>query len=191
MENLKGVLPVAELAEEGDRRPVTVAGMITALRRIYTKKGQPMCFMRLEDLTGEVEVIIFSDLYERHQHELSEDRVILLSGQTDHKEEEMVKIIAKDITFLPHEPRQCCIRIDEERPLRELIDLRDLLLSCHGGMPVYLFFNRNGKLLLTGQNYWVREDENLYDKIEELFGPGCVSISAAGEKFPGLGSAGF
>jgi len=191
MENLNCVLPVAELAEGGDRRPVTVAGMVTALRRIYTKKGQPMCFMRLEDLTGEVEVIIFSDLYEQHQHELKEDRVILVSGQTDHKEEEMVKIIAKDITFLPHEPRQCCIRIDEARPLRELNDLRDLLLSYHGGMPVYLFFNRNGKLLLTGQNYWVREDENLCDKIEELFGPGCVSISAAGGQFPGLDSQGL
>ncbi|MEW5921651.1 MAG: DNA polymerase III subunit alpha [Bacillota bacterium] len=181
IENLKGVLPVGELVEAGDRRSVTVAGMINSLRRIYTKKGQPMCFMQLEDLTGEVEVIIFSDLYERHQNELQEDRVILLSGQTDLKEEESVKIIAREITFLPQEPRQFCIRIDEERPLRELVDLRELLVSYHGAVPVYLYLNRSGKLVLTGQECWVKEDEELCWKIEELLGPGCVRISAAGD----------
>ena len=183
IENLKRVIPVAELTEAGDRRPVTIAGMISSLRQIYTKKGQPMCFMQVEDLTGEVEVIVFSDLFERHQNRLQEDKVILLSGNTDLKEEEAVKIIAREISFLPQEPRQFFIRIDEELSLQELIDLRELLVSYHGQVPVYLYFNKGDKLVLTGQECWVREDDQLLQRIEKLLGPGCVRASAAGSSF--------
>lgn len=181
IENLQGTTSVGELVEAGDRRLVSVAGMISSLRRIYTKKGQPMCFMQLEDLTGEVEVIIFSDLYEKHQQELQEDRVILLSGQTDLKEEEAVKIIAREITFLPQEPIQYCICLDEDRPPGELVDLRELLAANQGTIPVYLYLNNSGKLVLTGQKYWVNEDAGLRSRIEGLLGAGCVRISAAGD----------
>ncbi len=181
MDNLQGVIPVGELSEVGDRRPVAVAGMIGSLRRIYTKKGQPMCFLQLEDLTGEVEVIIFSDLFEKYQNELQEDRVIILHGQTDYKEEESVKIIAREITFLPREPRQYCIRIDEDIPLRELVNLRELLQAYQGTVPVYLHLFPSGKLVLAGQKYWVAESEALCREIEELLGPGSVQVSAAGE----------
>ncbi len=180
MDSLKGVTPVAELAESGDRRPVSVAGMISSLRQIYTKKGQPMCFMQVEDLTGEVETIVFSDLFERHQNALQEDKVILLSGQTDLKEEESVKIIARDISFLPQEPRQVFIRIAENCSFQELVDLRELLVAYHGQVPVYLNFCRDGKMVLTGQECWVREDEELYQRIEALLGSGCIRVSATG-----------
>ena len=178
--SLKGVIPVGELGEAGDRRPVAVAGMISSLRQIYTKKGQPMCFMQVEDLTGEVEVVVFSDLYERHQNELQEDKVILLKGHTDLKEEEAVKIIARELSFLPQEPRQFVIRIDQEQSLQELIDLRELLASYRGQVPVYLYFNRDGRLILTGQECWVREDDQLTQRIEKLLGSDCVRVSDAG-----------
>ena len=144
-----------------------------------------MTFLLVEDLTGEVEVVVFSDLYEKHQEDLQVDRVVLLKGQTDYKEEGEVKIICREVTIFPAEPRQLFIRIDAERPLAEMVALKDILTAYHGGNPVYLYFEEQARLLLTGQACWVKGDEEqLSKRVEELLGPGCLKIqelTAAGQ----------
>ncbi len=176
LDNINRVVPLGELPDVGDRRQVSIAGMISSLRKIYTKRGQPMCFLKIEDLTGEVEVIAFNDIYERYQEEIEEDRVVILKGQTDSKEDDEVKILCKEITFLPKEAKQLLIKICGEKPLGDMVALRDILTDFQGGMPVYLYFEDRGKLLLAGQNCWVREDGSLYERIERLLGQDCLKI---------------
>ena len=105
LDNLRGVVPLAELRDLGERRDVSIAGMISSVRSIYTKKGRPMSFLKVEDFTGEVEVIVFSDLHERYQSDLQEDRVVLIKGYTDFKEEEEVRSSPKRSLFPL--PRPC------------------------------------------------------------------------------------
>src|SRR5690606_35420236 len=121
-----------ELSEAGDRRRVSIAGMITSLKIIYTKKGLPMCFMVVEDLTGEVEIVVFSDLYEKYQNEFQEDRIVLVNGETDFKEEEEVKLIGNEIVFLPQEPGQLLLKIRGERSRGDMETLKDILTSFPG-----------------------------------------------------------
>lgn len=177
LDNLKGIIPVGELSEAGDRRLVSIAGMITSLKIIYTKKGLPMCFMVVEDLTGEVEIVVFSDLYEKYQNEFQEDRIVLVNGETDFKEEEEVKLIGKEIVFLPQEPGQLLLKIRGERSRGDMETLKDILTSFPGGTPVFLYFEEGKKLLLTGQECWVSQnDPELFRSLENLLGPDCLKI---------------
>ncbi len=177
LENLHGIVPIGELAEVGDRRNVSIVGMICSQRVIYTKKGRPMSFLRVEDLTGEVEVVIFSDIFEKYQAELQLDRVILLQGQTDYKEEGEVKIICREVVFFPAEPRQLFIRINEDITRAEMVALKDLLGSHQGSTPVYLYFEKYARLLLVGQECWVKEEgEPFLNSLKGLLGPDCYKI---------------
>lgn len=177
LENLQGITPVGELMEVGDRRNVSIVGMITAQRVIYTKKGRPMSFLQVEDLSGEVEVVIFSDIYEKYQNELQVDRVVLLQGQTDYKEEGEVKMICREATFFPAEPRQLFVRVKAETSLAETVALKDLLSAHQGSTPVYLYFEKYDRLLLAGQECWVKEEEKaLFERLEKLLGPDCLKI---------------
>jgi DNA polymerase-3 subunit alpha len=177
LENLRGVVPLAELGELGERREVSIAGMISSVRAIYTKKGRPMSFLKVEDFTGEVEVVVFSDIHERCQSDLQEDRVVLIKGSTDFKEEEEVKIISKEITFFPAEAMQLMIRIHKDISIGEMLALKKILTSFSGSIPVYLYFEKNGKMLLTGQEFWVNDAEDeLFRSIENLFGSDCLKI---------------
>lgn len=177
LENLRGIVPLAELREIGERRDVSVAGMISSLRVIYTKKGRPMSFLRVEDFTGEVEVIVFSDNHEQYQNDLQEDRVVLIKGYTDFKEEEEVKIISREITFFPAEAMQLMIRIRNDISIAEMVSMKDILAKFSGSTPVYLYFENNGKILLTGQECWVNENEDeLFRRIENILGPDCLKI---------------
>ncbi len=78
-----------------DGQHMVVAGMVAGKRTIITKKNsRMMAFVQLEDLYGVVEVVVFPDVYEKYGDALNGDRVIVVSGSLDFKEEEEPKILA-------------------------------------------------------------------------------------------------
>ncbi len=73
---------VQSLQDRSDGDRCTVGGIVTALRRTSTKKGDPMAFLTLEDLTGSVEVVLFPTLFGQIDKELvAVDRMVLLRGK--------------------------------------------------------------------------------------------------------------
>ncbi|MFQ5859168.1 MAG: LAGLIDADG family homing endonuclease, partial [Anaerolineae bacterium] len=62
---------------------VTLAGMVRSVRRITTRKGDPMAFAQIEDLQGSVEVTIFPRTWEQTREIWEEDNLIILQGKVD------------------------------------------------------------------------------------------------------------
>ena len=77
-------------------RKVIVGGLISSVKKIITKKGQPMLFMKLEDLTGKTEVVIFPNLLERNPTALQENKIVFVAGRVDDRNGE-IKIVADDV----------------------------------------------------------------------------------------------
>ncbi|MEE9543616.1 MAG: DNA polymerase III subunit alpha, partial [Thermodesulfobacteriota bacterium] len=85
-----------------DRRSneiVSVGGVVSECKIIITKKGKRMAFVRIEDLHGSVETVVFSDLFNKSIELLELDKLIVISGRVD-RGDEAVKIIADKITLL-------------------------------------------------------------------------------------------
>ncbi|MBR0319681.1 MAG: DNA polymerase III subunit alpha, partial [Clostridia bacterium] len=83
------------LAEDGRR--VSMGGIIVEAHGKATRKGELMGFMTLEDLTGQVECLIFPRTYEKIGHEMQQDTVVLCSGRLSVREEEAPKLIVDTI----------------------------------------------------------------------------------------------
>jgi DNA polymerase-3 subunit alpha len=84
-----------------DNEFVSYGGMISSKTVKYTRNGgKAMAFLTVEDMYGSVEVIVFSQLYEKFSSRLSEDAVIIVSGKASVREDEDIKIVANDINFL-------------------------------------------------------------------------------------------
>jgi DNA polymerase-3 subunit alpha len=60
---------------------VTLAGMINYVRRIVTKKGEPMAFAQIEDLQGTVELVIFPRIWEQTQELWQPERILVVRGR--------------------------------------------------------------------------------------------------------------
>ncbi|NLY39711.1 MAG: DNA polymerase III subunit alpha [Firmicutes bacterium] len=176
MNQMSSLTECATLKEVGDNRKVTVGGIVTAARSLYTKKGKPMAFITLEDLTGSVEVIVFSDLYEKQTALFQEDSLLIIKGRTDIKEEEEPKIIAESATPLPREPKQLLLKLGDRRDLALLARLKQILLEEAGPMPVCLYFAREKKLILLPEKYWVRDDPECRRRLELLLGEDAVKL---------------
>ena len=88
---------LAELPQKKDGDCVTVGGMIAECKRIRTKKGDPMMFATLDDLEGQVEMLVFNSAYAANADKVDVDAIVIVRGRVDHKEAGEVKLIAQDV----------------------------------------------------------------------------------------------
>jgi DNA polymerase-3 subunit alpha len=91
------------LQEEEDQQTVVVGGIITSVKKSLTKNGDTMALIALEDTKGAVEVRIWPNTYEKRKEIIEEDKVVLVKGRLDQRDEgQQPQIIADDI-FPPEE----------------------------------------------------------------------------------------
>ncbi|MDH4227391.1 MAG: DNA polymerase III subunit alpha [Deltaproteobacteria bacterium] len=146
------------LMDKSSGDDVSVAGIVTSMRETTTKKGSRMGFARVEDISGAVEVVIFSDLYAKCKELVSSDEPVVVSGKlekeaaranaanngaVDTVEAEEYKIIARDIVSIDdakdRKPKKTHIKASVA-VLNEaaLPSLRKVLESRPGKSPVFL-----------------------------------------------------
>jgi len=88
---------LAELGGKRDGEWVTVGGMIAEAKRIRTKKGEPMLFATLDDLEAQVEMLVFNSAYAANSEKVDVDKVVIVRGRVDHKEQGETKLVAQDV----------------------------------------------------------------------------------------------
>ena len=76
-------VPVNTLRPEHDNKSVTIGGAIIASREITTKSGQKMAFVKLEDQSGELEVVLFPNAYQQTVGLWELDKVVLIRGKVN------------------------------------------------------------------------------------------------------------
>lgn len=179
LKHMPTLMTVLDLAELSDNTEVTVCGMVNSMKTIITKKGKPMGFVTLEDLTGSLEVVVFSEIYERHRPHLEPDSVILIKGTVNSREEEDKKVICRSIIPLPKEPKQLFLRVDRGAELSKLFELKEILCREPGSIPVYLFFPHTRKIMLTEEKFWVSEKEESLMELQSLLGAENVNLKTS------------
>ncbi|MFZ2126591.1 MAG: DNA polymerase III subunit alpha [Candidatus Microsaccharimonas sp.] len=95
-------IPIAEVTKDADSKLLTVGGLISSIRSIITKSGTKMAFIKLEDKTGETEIIVFPNLYEQLGARLLQDVVIRSKGKVTARDRDGnmtsdIKMIADEI----------------------------------------------------------------------------------------------
>ncbi len=94
---------VAELPQKNGVGLVAVGGIIMDIRIIYTKKkNEPMAFVKLEDMSGTAEVVVFPRTYKENLAALVKDNAVLVEGKAEEKDGEM-KVLAEKVTVLDAE----------------------------------------------------------------------------------------
>lgn len=109
-----------------------MGGILTEVKGKATKKGAYMGFITLEDLTGQIECLVFPKVYERYQGMMAVDDLVVLHGRLSIREEEAPKLLVEKLIPLeawhPEEsapprpwgraPRAPCRRRSATRPKR-------------------------------------------------------------------------
>ena len=76
---------------------VKYAGIITSIKKKYTKNNKIMAFVTIEDLYGQAEIIVFENAYMKSGTSLIEENIVLVEGRLSIREDEETKIVANNI----------------------------------------------------------------------------------------------
>ena len=85
------------ISEYQDNQSVKYAGIITSVKKKYTKTNKLMAFVTVEDLYGPTEIICFENCYQNCSNILVEDNIVLVDGRLSVREDDDTKIVAREI----------------------------------------------------------------------------------------------
>jgi DNA polymerase-3 subunit alpha len=170
---------LADVERRRDGEVVVVAGIVGAVKQLTTKKGEPMVFLRLDDVTGSAEVVVFNSVYAAARELCVADRILVVKGRVDHKQEGETKMIAMEVSAFEAaiERREVRLRVDARRAPAGLIrELAALVKDFPGEAPVYVeAVTSNGpKLLQLGPSYRVQPVPDFFAEAKALLGEAAV-----------------
>src|SRR5438128_2228772 len=133
--------PLGDVERRRDGEVVVVGGIVGAVKQLTTKKGEPMVFLRLDDVTGSAEVVVFNSVYAAARELCVADRILVVKGRVDHKQEGETKLIALEVAAFEAvgERREVRLRLDARKAPAGLIrELATLVKDFPGEVPVYV-----------------------------------------------------
>jgi DNA polymerase-3 subunit alpha len=169
-------------------KDVMVGGIVNAFKQITTKKGEPMGFITFEDLTGFIEVVVFSDLYRRCEPLLKSDHPLLIKGKLsiDIDNENNNKIIANEILPLekacelinPDVHIKCLIN---KINLQEIEKIKNILANNPGKSKVFfhlLIPDKDETVIRFGESFQAGASQLFINEIESVVGKNSVSLNS-------------
>ena len=99
--NINSIQLSGEDLEQGmelkDGQFVKYVGIVTSIKKKYTKNNTIMAFVTIEDLYGTAEIIVFDSVYSKASNILIEESIVLVEGRISIREDEASTIVARDI----------------------------------------------------------------------------------------------
>lgn len=137
---------------------VKIAGVVTEVRIVITKNtASEMAFVKMEDGTGILELVVFPKLFKFTRDHWVEYKPLLVSGRIDSRDETPALIVETLDTqeSLMQKPRDLFIRIPEASTAENLKKLKNILLANPGTYPVTLVFEgKNQRIKLPLRIAW-------------------------------------
>jgi len=81
--------PIEIMRDAATGRQLRIGGVITKIKKILTKKGEPMLFVNVEDMSGTTEVVVFPRVLENYPTAFKENAIVLLDGTVSERNGEM------------------------------------------------------------------------------------------------------
>ncbi len=202
----RAATPLAQLSSDLAGQTLKVAGVITAIKRIITKNNETMLFVKLEDTTDSLEILVFPRLLKLKPYLWQEDKIIIAQGRLSDKENE-VKLLcesAEEITIdnvravlekfdqtssfsnynraaqvssAVQSLDTVCINLPSLVDLKLTDELKAILGSCPGSYRVYLVVPNRDSIQKIETNFLVNYTEELKERIEKISGLNSVRLA--------------
>ena len=174
-------MPISQISDDGvgHDQVVSVGGLITQVQRKVSRQGTAWAIVTVEDLEGAIDVMFFAKYYEQHSMSLVEDRIVVIRGRVDKREEE-VKMMAldlsmPDISAAPTGP--LIISMETARCTAPVVDrIKEILRSHPGKREVHLKLDDGKKsmVLKIGDELRVTASPSLSADLKTILGPDCL-----------------
>jgi DNA polymerase III subunit alpha len=184
---------IADLSSKPDGSWVTVGGIVAACKKIRTKSGSQMMFATLDDVEGQVEMLVFKADQNENAAVIEPDAVVLVRGRLDHKERGETKLVVQEAERFEPDPEEIAKASSAANapaaPLRLKIDaaswtpglleeLKAVFEHHKGDADVHLAVTPDDgepTKLVLGDPYRVRNSSGLRAELGHVLGPDSLA----------------
>ena len=160
-----------------DGKKVVIGGLVTAKNVRRTKTDKLMANITLEDLYGNIEVLVWPQTFEKYGRYLEEDSRVFLWGRVQAKEEQDAELICDEVKSFDEMPRQLWLQFMTEEDYRQKEEkLRELIHDSDGRDSVVIYLKQDRKKMVLGPGQRVSADPGLQEKLGREFGEENVKI---------------
>ena len=160
-----------------DNKMVKIAGIITAVKKKYTKNNKIMAFVTIEDLYGSLEMVVFDSAYSRFSNLLYDENIILVNARVSVRSDQDLSIVVNSVAELENEKDKY---IDIE--VYKLSDSKKALLrkwivenrKNDGDVEIFVLNGENQEHLSCGK---VFINNNSFNKFKEIVDENYYKIS--------------
>ncbi|MFA4888339.1 MAG: DNA polymerase III subunit alpha [Candidatus Omnitrophota bacterium] len=169
------------IPQHKDEDEIKIVGLIAKIKQTTTRaKQEKMAILKLEDLEGVVEALVFPRAFQKVSRYIQPSTVVLVKGTLNLKED-TPKILVNDMLPFAEVYKMITGLHLNLSGVREntFESLKELLLSAHGSIPIYLHLDTPTKSkiqLVVGDNLFVSPSEKLIQDIEDLLGEEHLSL---------------
>jgi DNA polymerase-3 subunit alpha len=183
---------LAELGNRADGSWVTVGGIVVECKKIRTKSGTQMMFATLDDVEGQVEMLVFKADQAESAAVIAPDAIVVVRGRLDHKDRGETKLVVQEaerfepdseevaratrIASAPSEPLM--LHIDVSRVNPGLVEELKAVFEHHKGeADVHLVMQTSDgpRRLRFGSEYRVRPSSGLRAELGHMLGPDALA----------------
>jgi len=167
-------------------KTISVAGLLVGIKKMMTKQGKRMAVLTMEDRTGQVEMMMFSKLYDEISARLEKNQVYIIRGKVEEDRfNQHVRLAIESMEHLDHKrsalAKRIVIFLRNELDLEKILsDLPSLAQSFAGGhCPLTVAYqNQNAKAKLElGEKWRVHPKNALLAQLKQLYGEDCVKVA--------------
>ncbi|WP_019276454.1 DNA polymerase III subunit alpha [Vibrio coralliilyticus] len=164
---------------------VTVAGLVIAARVMTTKRGTRIGIMTLDDRSGRMEVMLFSDALDRYAELLEQDKILVVSGQVSFDDfNGGLKMSAREVmdlgTAREKYARGLSVSIEQSQIDDQFFERFSKILEPYkaGTVPVHIYYQRSDARarLTLGTEWRVTPSDELIDNLKQLLGKSQVEL---------------
>jgi DNA polymerase-3 subunit alpha len=169
-----------------DGQMVEIAGIISERQTKATRSNDMMAFITLEDLLGDVEVIVFPRQLKLYSAIINVDNIVGVRGRVSNREGEAAKLVAEKIwelkkgiqnkNSIKSEPQKVYIKINKDCEEEKIEEVKDLLENYKGESAVYVFDEKTGKKYIMDRKLWVDVCDNFVSDLKSVIDSSCIVI---------------
>lgn len=159
-------------------RTYVLGGLAEDVNIKLTRNNQRMAFIKLEDLVGSVEVIVFPRDFEKYKQIIEEGRKFIISGKASLEEDDNAKLIAGKIIPFEEMPREVWLRFENRTELEKAEpELNEFFLENKGNAKIMLYCSQERQLKQINAIKGISYADSVIEQLKSKIGSENVKVT--------------
>lgn len=177
---LAGAVTILDIGSKLEKS-ASIGATVVNVRTIRTKKGEVMAFLSIGDETGEMDAVVFPQIYSKFSGMMTQGSILYLEGKVERRQDKLQFIVQRasfpNMLFNGDEQARLFIKIDKNSlEQHKLVEVKELLKDFHGETPVVLYYETEKRTVQLPKEYFVSPTKTCMNVLIQLLGKDNVVL---------------